>query len=151
MKHIFLPLSASLLIVSLAGCALIPDLPPPATPTPSFPLNDYNPQPGDEKLQRDQVFLDLQNTQLLLRESLPVQVSLELEGSLSDPCHQLRIIGTRDDIKKEINLEVYSLFAPGKACITVIKPFSATIPLGDYAGGHYTVFVNGQLAGEFDS
>ena len=43
MKQIFLPLSASLLIVSLAGCALIPDLPPPATPTPSFPLNDYNP------------------------------------------------------------------------------------------------------------
>ena len=97
------------------------------------------------------MFLDLQNSQVLLRESLPVQVSLDLEGSLSDPCHQLRIVGTRDDIKKEINLEVYSLFAPGKACITVIKPFSATIPLGDYAGGHYTVYVNGQLAGEFDS
>jgi hypothetical protein len=151
MKQLLLPLSASLLIVSLAGCALIPDLPPPATPTPSFPLNDYSPQPGDDKLQRDQVFLDLQNSQVLLRESLPVQVSLDLAGSLSDPCHQLRIVGTRDDLKKEINLEAYSLFAPGKACITVIKPFNVSIPLGDYSGGHYTVYVNGQLAGEFDA
>ncbi len=151
MKQILLPLSASLLIVSLAGCALIPDLPPPATPTPSFPTNDYSPQPGDEILQRDQVFLDLQNSQVMLRESMPVQASLDLEGSLSDPCHQLRIVGTRDDIKKEINLEVYSLFAPGNACITVIKPFNVSIPLGEYSGGHYAVYVNGQLAAEFDA
>jgi hypothetical protein len=52
---------------------------------------------------------------------------------------------------KEISLEAYSLFIPGKACITVIKPFSVTIPLGTYSGGHYTVYVNGQMVGEFDA
>jgi hypothetical protein len=151
MKQIILRITASLLIVSLAGCALVPDRPPAATPTPSFPPNDYGPQPGDDKLQRDQVLLDVPYSQVVLTGRMPVHVSLDLKGSLSDPCHQLRIVGTRDDIKKQINLEVYSLFAPGKACITVIKPFSATISLGDYTGGHYTVNVNGQIVGDFDA
>jgi hypothetical protein len=39
-----------------------------------------------------------------------------------------------------------------QACITVLKPFSATIALGSYfSGGHFTVFVNGELVGEFDA
>ena len=151
MRKMVLPITVSLLIVSLAGCALIPDRPPPATPTPSFPPNDFGPQPADDLLQRDQVFLDLANSQVVLRDSMPVQASLKLVGSLSDPCHQLRIVGTRDDVNKQVNLEVYSLFTPGNACITVIKQFSATLPLGDYSGGHYTVYVNGQIVGEFDS
>ncbi len=151
MRKMILPITVSLLIVSLAGCAVIPDRPPSATPTPFFPPNDFGPQPGDDQLQRDQVFLDLPNSQVVLRDSLPVQASLDLKGSLSDPCHQLRIVGTRDDVKKQVNLEVYSLFTPGSACITVIKTFSATLSLGDYASGHYTVYVNGQIVGEFDS
>jgi hypothetical protein len=151
MKQIILPITISLLVVSLAGCALIPDLPPAATPTPSIPPSGYEPQPGDEKLKRDQVFLDLANSQVVRKESQPAQVSLMLTGSLSDPCHQLRVVVTPADGRKEINLEVYSLFEPGKACITVIKPFSVTIPLGNYSGGHFTVNVNGQLVGEFDA
>jgi hypothetical protein len=151
MNRIILPVGLSLLFFALSGCALIPDRSPSATPTPSFPSNAYAPQPGDDKLQRDQVSLDLPYSEVVLIGSMPVQASLKLKGSLSDPCHQLRIVGTRDDIKKQINLEAYSLFTPGKACITVIKPFSASVPLGDYAGGHYTVYVNGQLVGDFDS
>jgi hypothetical protein len=154
LKRITLYITVCLLIVSIAGCALLPDLPPPATPTPpasSLPLSDYEPQPGDDKLTRDQVSLDVENSQVVIKESLPAQVSLILNGTLSDPCHQLRVVVTPANTDKAINLDVYSVVDPNVGCISVLKSFSATIPLGSYVGGHYTVYVNGQLAGDFDT
>ena len=151
MKEKILPLTLSLLIISIAGCSLIPGTQPTPTPLPSIPPSGYEPQPGDADLKRDQVFMDVGNSRVVIRESLPAQVSLILNGSLSNPCHQLRIVVTPPNAQKEINLEVYSVFDPKMACITVIKDFSATIPLGSYAGGHYTIVMNGQPAGEFDA
>jgi hypothetical protein len=95
--------------------------------------------------------MELGNSRVVIRESLPAQVSLILNGSLSDPCHQLRVVVSPANTLKEINMEVYSVFNPKMACITVMKDFSATIPLGNYAGGHYTIYVNGVLAAEFDA
>ncbi len=154
LKDAFLPITVSMLILSLAGCALIPDLPPPATPSPepSIPPSGYEPQPGDDKLKRDPVFLELENSRLILAESQPLQVSLILNGNLSDPCHQLRVVVSPANANREVNLEVYSLVDGSQACITVLKPFSATIALGSYFySGHYSVFVNGELLGEFDA
>lgn len=119
--------------------------------TPVLPISGYEPQPGDNLLQRDQVQLDMVNNQLVVMTTHPTQAEIILTGSLSDPCHQLRAVFTPSSADKEIHLEVYSLYDPNVSCITVIKPFSATIPLGSYAGGHYKVFVNGQLVGEFDA
>jgi hypothetical protein len=97
------------------------------------------------------VFLDVGKSKVVVTGSMPLQVSLMLNGSLSDPCHQLRVVVTPVNAQKEINLDVYSVFDPKIACITVIKDFSATIPLGSYASGHYKVYVNKQLVGEFDA
>lgn len=151
MKDAVLPLAVSLLILSMSGCALIPDLPPVPTPTPTPPPSGYEPQPGDDKLKRDQVFLDVENSSVVVRESMPPQVSVILNGNLSDPCHQLRVLVSPPNAQREINLDVYSVFDPSLMCITVLKPFSATIALGTFTGGHFTVFVNGQLIGEFDA
>ena len=87
----------------------------------------------------------------MVAESMPVQVSLTLVGNLSDPCHELRVVVSPGSSGNQINLDVYSVFDPTKACITVLQPFTANIRLGSYAGGHYTVYVNGQLLGEFDA
>jgi len=154
LKAVFLPITLSMLILSLAGCALVPDLPPTATPSPepSIPPSGYEPQPGDDKLKRDQVFLDVDKSRLILAESQPLQVSLILNGNLSDPCHQLRVVVSPANINREVNLELYSLVDASQACITVLKPFSATIALGSYfSGGHFKVYVNGDLVGEFDA
>jgi len=151
MKKVILPITMSLLILSITGCSLVPPSTlPTSTPVPSIPPSGYEPQPDDAKLTRDQVFLDVENSSVLIRESLPAQVSVMLNGNLSDPCHQLRVVVTPANSLKEIKLEVYSVFDPNMACITVIKPFTATIPLGNYAGGHFTVYANGQLVGELD-
>jgi len=154
MKELILPITISLLIVSITGCSLLPPsatMPNPTSLPPSLPPTGFEPQPGDAKLTRDKVFLELENSSLAVMESYPIQASAILNGSLSDPCHQLRVVVKRADATNQINLEVYSVFDPNVECITVIKPFNATIPLGSYTDGHYTVFVNGQLLGEFDA
>jgi hypothetical protein len=149
MKTVILLISIGLLFLSLTGCSLLPGMVQP-TPTPD-PFPSYEPQPGDEKLTRDQVFLDMENSDLLIMESYPIQVSAVLDGSLSDPCHQLRVVVNPADAENQINLEVYSVFDPGVACMTVIEPFNATIPLGSYPDGEYTVMVNGESLGSFGS
>lgn len=151
MKDLILRITAFILILSIGGCAWVPDLPPSPTATPTPPPSGYEPQAGDDKLTRDQASIDMQNSSVVVRESMPPQVSVILNGILSDPCHQLRVVVSPPNAQREVNLEVYSVFDSSMMCIMVIKPFSATIALGTYTGGHFTVFVNGQLIGEFDA
>ncbi len=154
MKEILFPLTLSMLLLAMAGCSLLPpqDTAPTPTPTqPSLPPSGYEPQPGDTKLQRDPAHVDLENSSLVIMESNPVQVNAILNGNLPDPCHQLRVKVIPTTTKYRIDLEVYSVTDASQACITVIEPFNATIPLGSFSGGHYSVYVNGEILGEFDS
>lgn len=117
--------------------------------TSADPSSSYEPQPGDQNLKRDQVMLELESSQIYLTATAPSQVNAILHGNLSDPCHQLRVVVTTADAHNTINLEVYSLVDPNVACIMVIKPFTATVPLGSYSSGQYAVMVNGEKLGEF--
>ncbi len=110
----------------------------------------YAPQPGDEKLSRGEVSLDMASTQLVTSGKESNEPAVVLSGELPDPCHQLRIVVSPPDNQKKINVEVYSVFDPQTMCIMVIQPFQVTVPLGSYPSGHYSVYVNGQLLGEFD-
>ena len=76
---------------------------------------------------------------------------VNLNGSLPDPCHELRVVRSGPDAENRIDLDVYAVVDPGDICITVIEPFSASIPLGSFEGGTYSVWVNGEKLGEFDS
>lgn len=109
----------------------------------------YLPQPGDEKMTRGAAYLD--SATLLLAESYPPQITLQLVGSLPNPCHQLRVNILRPDAQNRIQIEVYSVAGTDLACIEVLQPFDAAIALGSFPAGKYTVFVNGEQIGEFDS
>jgi hypothetical protein len=146
------------LIIALAllvGCSPTPTaIPSPdlsvnnLTPMPT-PENSYAPQPGDAKLQRGPALVE--ESGILTLESFPLQVQLALSGSLPDPCHQLRIQVHPPDETNEIAVEVYSVYDPNEICIQVIEAFSASVSLGSFPSGHYTVTVNGKAAGEFDA
>ncbi len=142
--------STSLLLLVLSACSLLPTpVPmPTATAVPPVPPSGYEPQPGDEALQRDQAQVDLTNSKLVTMESFPIQVSAILNGTLSDPCHKLRVVSSVE--AERIDLQAYSVFDPATACILMIEPFNATIPLGNFGSGHYSVYVNGKLLGSFD-
>jgi hypothetical protein len=134
---------------------LIPWYPAPGTPGAPAPgmvmTSGFEPQPGDANLTRAEVFLSFDSSQLILMESMPLQVLAILSGDLPDPCHKLRVAVTAADAHNRINLEVYSLVTNTEVCTTVLHPFVANIPLGTYSGGHFSVYVNGELLGEFDA
>jgi hypothetical protein len=48
-------------------------------------------------------------------------------------------------------VDVYSLVNPSQVCVQVLEPFEESIDLGTFPAGHYTVWVNGDIAGEFDT
>jgi hypothetical protein len=139
-------LLSTLVLSLLAACG-----PAAATPTPEVPplRQPYAPRPGDSALLRGKVYLE--STDLLIMESFPIQVALNLKGSLPTPCHQLRAQVSDPDAGNRIAVEVYSLSDPGEVCIQVLEPFEASLPLGSFPAGHYTLTVNGEQVGEFDA
>jgi hypothetical protein len=88
---------------------------------------------------------------VLVRESYPPQISLTVSGNLPTPCNELRLQVDEPDEKNNIQVDAYSVTDPNMMCTQVLKPFQASIDLGTFPSGHYSVYVNGELAGEFDS
>jgi len=111
--------------------------------------NPLSPKPGDEKLTRGDVFLN--QASLVIRESYPPQISLDISGDLPTPCHQLRVEIAAPDTENKITMDIYSVVNASMVCTQVLEPFHAYIDLGTFPSGHYSVWVNGELAGEFDS
>jgi len=109
----------------------------------------YAPQPNDANLSRGVIFIE--ELGLLIHESYPPQIALGFSGNLPTPCHQIRVVVSEPDMDNKINVEVYTVVDPTMMCAEVLKPYTETIELGAFPSGHYSVWVNGQLAGEFDS
>jgi len=151
---------AWLMMLFLFACTAQPR----ATPGPDIPVtspagdsmptrepnvNSFAPKPGDEKLTRGEAHV--KEASLVIRESYPPQVSVSISGDLPTPCHELRVEINAPDQENKIMVEVYSVVGPNKVCIQVLEAFQESINLGTFPPGHYSVGVNGKLAGEFDS
>jgi hypothetical protein len=127
--------------------------PAPVTPLPNVqnnPPGDYTPQRGDKFLSQGTVTLDWADSQVIMQGAQADEPAIALSGVLPDPCQQLRVAVSPPDDQNNIYVAVYSVYDPQQNCIMVIKPFTVTVSLGSYASGHYRVYVNGQLLGEFD-
>jgi len=129
-----------------------PDDPVSASPGPT-PVdqederNPFAPQPGDDQLNRGEVKLD--QSDVMIMESFPVQITVQLKGSLPTPCHQLRVSVMEESGSQEIRLDVYSVVDPDEMCAQVLDPFQANIPLGSFEEQGYTFWVNGEKIGEY--
>ena len=111
--------------------------------------NAYSPQSSDSTKIRSLFVLDSYNLNIM--ESYPIQISVDLTGSLPTPCHELRIEVSQPDQQYQIQIEAYSVLDPELMCAQVIKPIEINIPMGSFPTGHYSVWVNGILIGNFDS
>lgn len=149
-----------LLSLLVAACAppleptFEPDTAVTSPPADSMPTNEpvtnpFAPQPGDADLTRGNVFIN--EAGLIIRESFPPQISLTLAGDLPTPCNQLRAEINSPDAENKIVVDVYSVIDPNQVCVQVLEPFEESIDLGTFPTGHYTVWVNGEQVGEFDS
>src|SRR5688500_11806177 len=148
-----------MLILLATACGPLEPTPGPDTavtspPVDTMPTNEPStnplaPQPGDASLTRGNVYIN--EASLIIRESFPPQISLTLAGDLPTPCNQLRAEIHPPDPQNKIMVDIYSEVDPNQVCAQVLEPFEASIDLGTFPTGHYTVWVNGQMAGEFDT
>jgi len=146
MKHSMIILTATLLITACSP--VLPPDSPTNNETPGGPAS-YAPRPGDEVLERGEVFLG--STEILTMESYPLQFAVILNGDLPTPCHELRVATHEPDTQNRIKLEAYSLSDPNAVCAQVLEPFEQNVNLGSFPSGHYTLWVNDRQVGEFDA
>lgn len=121
-------------------------IPPAGTPevTPLIP-----PPAGSQAMMRGNAFPDVMDVNV--GPGTPAKVSLRLKGNLPTPCHVLQVDMAAPDGENRIQIEVYSLVDPNKMCAQVLVPFDQELVLGSFSSGKYSVWVNGQKVGEFDS
>jgi hypothetical protein len=145
-KRIIQILSFMLLIGMLAACS--PDeetAAPSPTPTPGETQVEETP-PGEEVPDEDvtnQAVID--SVEILLMESMPVQVTVEITGTLSNGCLFIDTVETtRAGMTFTIN--IITGREPQDVCTEALVPFTERVPL-DVLGleaGTYTVEVNGR-------
>jgi len=88
----------------------------------------------------------VEEIEIVILESFPVQVQVIARGNLPDPCTEIsEILQEREDDTFFITIKTYR--SPG-FCIQVLAPFEEIIPLDVYGlpAGTYTVDVNGVQA-----
>jgi hypothetical protein len=113
--------------------------------------NPYAPQAGDSDMLRGDVYID--SASLTRIESVPLQITLNFTYTQPTPCYQLRVEVSQPDAQGKINVSAYAVTEKDKACalMALSTPLNASLNLGSYPRGHYSVNVNGVNAGGFSS
>lgn len=141
-------------VVLMTACApKATDLP--ATAQPQLPAlqfnNPYAPQPGDSDLMAGEIKVD--SASVSLAESQPPQIMVNFAYFPPTPCYQLRVETSGPDAQNQINLKAYGVAEKDKPCalMALATPLPISLNLGSLPKGHYTVLLNSEKIGEFDS
>lgn len=86
---------------------------------------------------------------LLIMESYPIQVRLDVSGSVPTPCNEPFWRITDDGTT--LSVELFTATDPDLACTQVIAEKEIQIPLGSWAEESRTVVLNGEEVGAFES
>lgn len=97
---------------------------------------------------RGPVYID--EAELVILESFPVQIEIVIRGALPTPCASLEWSVEAPDDQGRILVEAFSLQNPDLACVQVLEEIEERLPIGSYSQGSYSVWLNGELVGEFD-
>ncbi|HLO30311.1 MAG TPA: hypothetical protein VK249_14300 [Anaerolineales bacterium] len=122
-----------------------------ATPVTLHFDNPYAPQSGDSDLMAGDITID--SSSVFLAESQPPQLMVNFAYFQPTPCYQLRVEVSGPADKNQINLKAYAVAEKNKPCtlMALSTPLQASLNLGSVPKGHYTVLLNGDQIGEFDS
>jgi len=121
-------------------------------PTPIPPVfsgnNPYAPQGGDNTMMRGDLRID--SSSLAVAQS---QVTVNFAYFQPTPCFKLRVEISQPDAQNRVNLNAYAVAEKDKPCalMALATPLQASLNLGSYPKGHYSVWLNGSKVAEFDS
>jgi hypothetical protein len=113
----------------------------------SLPGEDGNRLPGGIGEEYGKVYID--SIEVLVMESYPMQVAMEVRGNLPNACHELRWEVSQPSEGNEIHVRIYSVSEVESVCTQILAPFIVRIPLGDFTEYGYSVWVNDQRVGGF--
>jgi hypothetical protein len=105
--------------------------------------------PDGSAVEKGEVWVDFDSTQILLKESFPMQVEIIVSGDLPPPSHELRWEVEDADASKAIYVTIYSEINTGETCAQLLEPFTQAIPLGDFEDTGYSIWVNDYQVGGF--
>jgi inhibitor of cysteine peptidase len=140
-------------ILFLSACASPQPSPAPTTQQPDQPVSSSTPtaEPTVEAPSPDKVITGenaiVEDLQLMLLESFPVQVNAVIRGSLPDGCTTIKEINpTRDE--KAFNIQIITERPAEAMCTEALVPFEETVSLDVYGlpAGIYTVKAGDQTA-----
>lgn len=133
-------IALTILVALLAACSPAAPTQPSETPT----------NTTDPNLEQGPVYIN--SVDLLVAESYPVQPRLHITGDLPTPCHQFRADVAAPNAQNQIHVTAYSLSDPSLMCAQMLEPFdeNVAIPMAGAADGSYSVYLNGELVGEFN-
>ena len=148
------PILYFLVFILLSACIPAPTAEPTPTTVPPYRItpeeNRYAPKTGDLGMTIGGVTL----TSISLSERFdldPTRVVIRFQGSMPSVCNELRIEVSLPDEQARIFIDVYSLINPDIECDNVFQQFEASVLLGTYSSGRYTLWVNEGLVGDFVS
>jgi hypothetical protein len=113
--------------------------------------NPYAPQAGDGDLMAGDITVD--SASVFMAKSQPPQLMVNFAYFQPTPCYQLRVEVSDPDHQNQINLKAYAVAEKDKPCtlMALSTPLQASLNLGSLPKGHYTVVLNGDQIGEFNS
>ena len=105
--------------------------------------------PTARAVRKDVAYVDFDSTQIIVKESYPMQVDLIVYGDLPTPCHELKWEISDPDENKAIHIAVYSQIYIDENCAEMLESFKQRISLGEFADTGYTIWINDYKVGEF--
>lgn len=97
--------------------------------------------------------ISIESSSVALAKSQPPQVMVNFDYFPPTTCHELRVEVSGPDEQNEIHLKAYGVIGKDQVCtlMALTTPLNASLNLGSFPSGHYTVLLNGDPIGEFDS
>lgn len=113
--------------------------------------NPYAPQSGDSNLMVGDLKID--SSSVFMSKDQSSQLMVNFAYFPPTPCYQLRVEASGPDAKNQIDLKAYGVAEKNKPCalMGLATPLPISLNLGSLPNGHYTVLLNGNQIGEFDS
>ena len=106
---------------------------------------DPTPLPSDPQEPED---LTIESVELLQAESWPVQIRMELAGTLPSACYSLDYEVILPGAGGVIEVEAHAKLEENSGCEQQAEPFRQGIGLGSYREGDFEVLLNGEPVGK---